>query len=223
MMQIVNRLLVHSYFFCFSNSKAPSVMALNSDWILIANYVQASELGFDQEEKEVQQDGKAEVDKLNSTTPLIVNLEPVREEQVQNAVTFFSSPSVRGSPVIYRRSFLEQNGLTKEEIDEAFRRVPASECFILSSHDPSPTAVASSASRDGGVKSPSNNQLQASTQTLQPSASAPTAPTTIVSSTGTLKGSEFHWSGVLLAVGLLSISGAVTAFIIKEPVQYKFL
>lgn len=59
-----------------------------------------------------------------------------------------------------------------------------------------------------------------STQTLQPSASA---PTTIVSSTGTLKGSEFHWSGVLLAVGLLSISGAVTAFIIKVPVQYNFL
>lgn len=60
-----------------------------------------------------------------------------------------------------------------------------------------------------------------STQTLQPSASAPT--TIVSSSTGTLKGSEFHWSGVLLAVGLLSISGAVTAFIIKVPVQYNFL
>ncbi|KAK1373241.1 hypothetical protein POM88_029434 [Heracleum sosnowskyi] len=31
---------------------------------------------------------------------------------------------VKGSPVMYRRSFLEKKGLTKEEIDEAFRRVP---------------------------------------------------------------------------------------------------
>ncbi|KAF7806090.1 peroxisomal membrane protein PEX14 [Senna tora] len=27
---------------------------------------------------------------------------------------------------MYRRSFLEKKGLTKEEIDEAFRRVPVS-------------------------------------------------------------------------------------------------
>ena len=53
----------------------------------------------------------------------------MREEQVQNAVKFLSHPKVRGSPVIYRRSFLEKKGLTKEEIDEAFRRVPV--CMLL--------------------------------------------------------------------------------------------
>ncbi|MQL77017.1 hypothetical protein Taro_009414 [Colocasia esculenta] len=50
--------------------------------------------------------------------------QPMREDQVQNAINFLSHPKVRGSPVIYRRSFLEKKGLTREEIDEAFRRVP---------------------------------------------------------------------------------------------------
>lgn len=50
----------------------------------------------------------------------------MREEQVQNALKFLSHPKVKGSPVMYRRSFLEKKGLTKEEIDEAFRRVPVS-------------------------------------------------------------------------------------------------
>lgn len=48
----------------------------------------------------------------------------LREDQVQNAVKFLSHPKVRSSPVVHRRSFLEKKGLTKEEIDEAFRRVP---------------------------------------------------------------------------------------------------
>lgn len=32
---------------------------------------------------------------------------------------------------MYRRSFLEKKGLTKEEIDEAFQRVPVSQVFLL--------------------------------------------------------------------------------------------
>ncbi|KAJ3695303.1 hypothetical protein LUZ60_000680 [Juncus effusus] len=60
--------------------------------------------------------------------------EPMREDQIQNAVNFLSNPRVRGSPVAQRRSFLEQKGLTKDEIDEAFRRVP----------DPSPNITSSS-------------------------------------------------------------------------------
>lgn len=59
-----------------------------------------------------------------SPPSVFVNSEPLREDQVQNAVKFLSHPKVKGSPVIYRRSFLERKGLTKEEIDEAFRRVP---------------------------------------------------------------------------------------------------
>lgn len=59
-----------------------------------------------------------------SPPSVFVNSEPIREDQVQNAVKFLSHPKVKGSPVMYRRSFLERKGLTKEEIDEAFRRVP---------------------------------------------------------------------------------------------------
>lgn len=73
----------------------------------------------------------AEASNLKSTPSAFVNSEPMREEQVQNAVKFLSHPKVRGSPVIFRRSFLEKKGLTKEEIDEAFRRVPVCGLFNL--------------------------------------------------------------------------------------------
>ena len=45
----------------------------------------------------------------------------MREDYVENAVKFLSHPKVRGSPVVYRRSFLEKKGLTTQEIDEALR------------------------------------------------------------------------------------------------------
>lgn len=77
-----------------------------------------------------RQDSKVEAVKESSPTSVFVNSEPIREEQVQNAVKFLSHPKVRGSPVIYRRSFLERKGLTKEEIDEAFRRVPVSYHYL---------------------------------------------------------------------------------------------
>lgn len=80
----------------------------------------------------VQQDAPPEAAKQPISSPSVfVNSEPMREEQVQNAVKFLSHPKVRGSPVMYRRSFLEKKGLTKEEIDEAFRRVPVSKLFIF--------------------------------------------------------------------------------------------
>lgn len=67
------------------------------------------------------------IDGSQLTVPFVTS-EPLREDQVQNAVKFLSHPKVRGSPVVYRRSFLERKGLTKGEIDEAFRRVPV--CFF---------------------------------------------------------------------------------------------
>lgn len=73
-----------------------------------------------------QQNAREEPVKPSSDTSVFVNSQPLREEQVQNAVKFLSHPKVKGSPVMYRRSFLEKKGLTKEEIDEAFRRVPVS-------------------------------------------------------------------------------------------------
>lgn len=90
---------------------------------------QAATENHTQAATENQQDVQADAPKQSSPTSVFVNSEPMREEQVQNAVKFLSHPRVRGSPVVYRRSFLEKKGLTKEEIDEAFRRVPVSSFF----------------------------------------------------------------------------------------------
>ncbi|EIE19534.1 hypothetical protein COCSUDRAFT_48772 [Coccomyxa subellipsoidea C-169] len=48
----------------------------------------------------------------------------LREDQIQNAVSFLSHPKVRGSSAASKVSFLEKKGLTAAEIEEAFRRVP---------------------------------------------------------------------------------------------------
>uniref|UniRef100_A0A5B6ZU44 Peroxisomal membrane protein PEX14 n=1 Tax=Davidia involucrata TaxID=16924 RepID=A0A5B6ZU44_DAVIN len=153
-------------------------------------------------------EANAEATKENLTSSVFVNSEPIREEQVQNAIKFLSHPKVRGSPVIYRRSFLERKGLTKEEIDEAFRRVP----------DPSPTVSSvqpAGTNQDGQLKSSSNIQSQAPTQTLQPAAASPAG---VISKVGTLAQSRFHWSHAFLAVGLLAVSGAGTAILFKNAI-----
>ncbi|KAL7161641.1 hypothetical protein ACSBR2_042167 [Camellia fascicularis] len=109
-----------------------------------------------------------------------------------------SSTSV-GSPVIYRRSFLEKKGLTKEEIDEAFHRVPDPPQNV-SSVQPAGT------NQDGQMKPLSNVQPQVSTQTLQPSTAAPAG---VVSKVGTVKQSRFRWFHAVFAVGLLALCGVL--------------
>lgn len=163
---------------------------------------QASELP--QPTNEIQQQAREEASK-QSPPSVFVNSEPMREEQVQNAVKFLSHPKVRGSPVIYRRSFLERKGLTKEEIDEAFRRVP----------DPPPSTQATVTNQDAQVKSTSNIQPPEQTQALQPAAAAPTGA---ISSVGTLARSRFQWYHAVVAVGLLAASGAGTAVLIKKAI-----
>ncbi|CAK9138618.1 unnamed protein product [Ilex paraguariensis] len=154
---------------------------------------------------ENQQD-MAEASKESSPPSVFVNSEPMREDQVQNAVKFLSHPRVRGSPVIYRRSFLERKGLTKEEIDEAFRRVP----------DPTPTisnAPTTVTNQDSHAKSSANINPQAPSQSLQP---AVVTPAGVISKVGTF--SRFHWSHALLAVGVLAASGAGTAVLFKKTI-----
>ncbi|KAL7161639.1 hypothetical protein ACSBR2_042166 [Camellia fascicularis] len=157
---------------------------------------------------EDQHDANTEASRGISSTSVFVNSEPMREDQVQNAVKFLSHPKVRGSPVIYRRSFLERKGLTKEEIDEAFRRVPDPPQNV-SSVQPAGT------NQDGQMKPLSNVQPQVSTQTLQPSAAAPAG---VISKVGTLTQSRFHWSHAVFAVGLLALSGAGTAVLFKNAI-----
>ncbi|CAI8609922.1 unnamed protein product [Vicia faba] len=146
-----------------------------------------------------QQNAVDESVKPSSTTSVFVNSEPLREEQVQNAVKFLSHPKVKGSPVMYRRSFLEKKGLTKEEIDEAFRRVP----------DAAPTVQTDGGNQDGQLKSSSNIQQQAQQKTLQPVLPVNT-------SSGTLSRTKYHWSHALILVGVLTASGAGTVLIIKN-------
>ncbi|PHU23878.1 hypothetical protein BC332_08985 [Capsicum chinense] len=140
----------------------------------------------------------------NSPTSVFVNSEPVREDQVQNAVKFLSHPRVRGSPVMYRRSFLEKKGLTKEEIDEAFRRVP----------DPTPTVSTTQpvAANEGAATLP----LSAS-QNLQPASA-------LQSNTVRKMGyfSHFHWTHAVMALGILAASGAGTALLLKHTIIPRF-
>ncbi|KAK4779334.1 hypothetical protein SAY86_006862 [Trapa natans] len=149
---------------------------------------------------EANQTAPMGMDKPISPSSVFVNSEPIRPEQVENAVKFLSHPKVRGSPVMYRRSFLEKKGLTKEEIDEAFRRVP----------DPSPTVQAA---QDAPAKTVSNAQAQAIGQVPQATTPAPAG----VASTH-VSGPRFHWTHALYAIGIVAVSGAGTAVLFKSVV-----
>ncbi|KAL6524461.1 hypothetical protein OROHE_016132 [Orobanche hederae] len=153
-----------------------------------------------------RQDTKIEDVKESSPTSVFVNSEPIREEQVQNAVKFLSHPKVRGSPVIYRRSFLERKGLTKEEIDESFRRVP----------DPPPAVTTTQpvvTMQDGQIKSLPNGQQQPLAQVLKPT---PVGPVGSSSQMGMI--SRFNWYHAIFSVGFLAASGAGTAVLLKNKI-----
>jgi peroxin-14/E3 ubiquitin-protein ligase SIS3 len=116
----------------------------------------------------------------------------MREDYVDNAVKFLSHPKVRGSPVAYRRSFLDKKGLTAQEIDEAFRRVP----------DPQPTAAS--------TELQANNQNQSTgLQTYAPVQPA-TGPVVLRAQP------NFSWYQAFLAAGLLLGFGASAAVFIKK-------
>lgn len=128
--------------------------------------------------------------------------ESVREEQVQNAVKFLSHPKVRGSPIIYRRSFLEKKGLTKEEIDEAFRLVP----------DPSPSVPSVVPITNQASVQSTSLQSQPATQSLQ-LAGAPVSSTSMAPG---LQEPRFRLSQVLITVGVLCASGYGSTLLFKN-------
>ncbi|XP_039799502.1 peroxisomal membrane protein PEX14-like isoform X6 [Panicum virgatum] len=127
--------------------------------------------------------------------------QPMREDYVENAVKFLSHPKVRGSPVVYRRSFLEKKGLTTQEIDEAFRRVP----------DPQPsatTATASQPQQQANIQNQSTGvQTYTPLQSLQPGTAGPVVLRTQP---------RFSWYRAFLAAGLLLGFGASAAVFIKK-------
>ncbi|WVZ99695.1 hypothetical protein U9M48_044957 [Paspalum notatum var. saurae] len=77
------------------------------------------------------QDTKEQGVRKGKTT--LESTELMREDLVQSAVSFLKHPKVAASSDGQRRSFLENKGLTLDEIDEAFRRLqsPSSDSASL--------------------------------------------------------------------------------------------
>ncbi|KAI5064944.1 hypothetical protein GOP47_0019639 [Adiantum capillus-veneris] len=118
--------------------------------------------------------------------------QPIREDQVNNAVTFLSHPKVRGSPMVHRFSFLERKGLTREEIEEAFRRCP----------DP-PTSEGAKASGSSEGKVPI---LLTQAEGV---VSAPSKP------------ASGPWSQLILGAGLIAAAGAGTGYLVQKVLAPK--
>jgi len=128
--------------------------------------------------------------------------QPMREDYIQNAVKFLSHPKVKGSPVFHRRSFLEKKGLTNEEIDEAFRRVP----------DPKSNGTETASA---GLQQANNHNQSVA---LQPYAEQPQAATGSITA-GTISPhtkAQFSWVNTLLGAGLFLGLGACTAITLKK-------
>jgi peroxin-14/E3 ubiquitin-protein ligase SIS3 len=123
--------------------------------------------------------------------------QPLREDYLENAVKFLSHPKVRGSPVVYRRSFLEKKGLTVQEIDEAFRRVP----------DPQLSATATTTTSQ--LQANNHNQSTGLLQTYKPVQPA-TRPVVLRAQP------KFSWYQAFLAAGLLLGFGASATVFVKK-------
>ncbi|KAL3698949.1 hypothetical protein R1sor_016971 [Riccia sorocarpa] len=121
-----------------------------------------------------------------------VEPQPIREDQVENAVKFLSHPKVKGSPIIYRRSFLERKGLSKEEIDEAFRRVP----------DPPSDSSAGKLPGTGAQSAP----VAAAAASQQMPAHVMQPPQQLVGA----QPKSTSWGKMILALGVLTAAGAGT-------------
>ncbi|XP_026441321.1 peroxisomal membrane protein PEX14-like isoform X2 [Papaver somniferum] len=133
--------------------------------------------------------------------PVFVNSELIREDQAQNVVKFLSHPKIRGSLVMYRRSFLDKKRLSRKEIDEAFCRV----------HDPPPpttTTPETIPNQDCQSILPINSQPQIQAQDPQ---SAVPPPSGLVSKMR----ARSHLSHAILAIGFLAASGAGTALFLR--------
>ncbi|CAN6340939.1 unnamed protein product [Urochloa humidicola] len=127
--------------------------------------------------------------------------QPMREDYVQNAVKFLSHPKVKGSPVVYRRSFLEKKGLTTQEIDEAFRRVPDRQPSATTATASQPQQQANIQNQSTGV--PNYTPVQS----LQPGTAGPVV---------LRMQPRFSWYQAFLAAGLLLGFGASAAVFVKK-------
>ncbi|KAK3163661.1 hypothetical protein QOZ80_1AG0006510 [Eleusine coracana subsp. coracana] len=130
--------------------------------------------------------------------------QPMREDYIQNAVKFLSHPKVKGSPVFHRRSFLEKKGLTKDEIDEAFRQVPDTQ--------PNSTDAAAVDSQQANNPNPSSAMQQYKAAQSTQAATGYIAAGPIVSHTK----AEYSWVHAFLGAGLFLGFGASAAIAVKK-------
>lgn len=139
----------------------------------------------------------------------------VREDQVRNAVNFLSHPKVRGTPMVQRFSFLERKGLTKEEIDEAFRRCP---------DPPTSDTIKTSVLPEGKLvtapptQAHSPGMYQATVSPSQPAQHYISGPSSAI----TPARSGYHWSQLILGAGLIAAAGAGTGYFFQKVLAPKF-
>ncbi|CAO2180573.1 unnamed protein product [Urochloa humidicola] len=145
------------------------------------------------------QDGSNGSESLNNL--IIQAPQAMREEYIQNAVNFLSHPRVKGSPVFRRRSFLEKKGLTNEEIDEAFRRVP----------DPKPNGTDAAAA--GSQQANNHNQSVVLLPYTEVQSQAATGSVTAIAPHAK---AQFSWGNTLLGAGLFLGLGASAAITLKK-------
>ncbi|XP_039068922.1 peroxisomal membrane protein PEX14-like isoform X2 [Hibiscus syriacus] len=124
----------------------------------------------------------------------------MREELVEMAVKFLLHPTVGRSPISQRRLFLENKGLTSDEIDEAFRRVPDATSSVSFRQD-------INSSQDVQSKPFASVQLQGTPQSSQPLAESMLTVS---------RSSRFSWSYAIVSVVLLIFSGAGTSMLLKK-------
>ncbi|BDA46562.1 probable peroxisomal membrane protein PEX14 at N-terminal half [Coccomyxa sp. Obi] len=131
----------------------------------------------------------------------------LREDQIQNAVSFLSHPKVRGSPAASKRSFLEKKGLKAAEIEEAFRRVPD---IPTASVPAGPSGLPVQAAAEPPRK-PFPTGTAATLQQLQPQPIVQQAPTP----------QPIRWTQVVVGLGLVAALGyAVKEYALPKVTQW---
>ncbi|KAI5066901.1 hypothetical protein GOP47_0017429 [Adiantum capillus-veneris] len=140
--------------------------------------------------------------------------QPIREDQVRNAVNFLSHPNVRGTPMVQRFSFLERKGLTREEIEEAFRQCP---------DPPTSEATKSLARIEGRVPAqPSQAQSGGYHQSLvstqpQPAYQYASGPPSLIVPAR----SGSNWSQLILGASLIAAAGVGTGYFFQKVLAPK--
>eukprot|EP00249_Psilotum_nudum_P019224 c27151_g2_i1 orf=420-2396(+) len=159
-------------------------------------------------------DAKVEPSKEKQGDWPFLEPQPIREDQVQNAVRFLSHPKVRGSPIVHRRSFLERKGLSRDEIDEAFRRVPdppSNEFTKVSTVSPEGRYnVPQGLQQSQATVTPNLSIVPGQQQSLAQQSKG-TVPLPIVQSQ-----KRFRWSHVVFAIGFLTAAGTGAGALIKN-------